>query len=143
MLAVPAALRKQLIDHSLASADATVLNRYLVGFVGVAIVFGVYLRRCSFCIVTWMGERVVADLRQAVYRRVVRVSPTFFESTRTGEVLSRLTADTTLVQGHRGGQPIYHAAFDSRADRCAGDADADQCAAHRCDRDPRPGGDRA
>ena len=48
--------------------------------------------------VSWLGERVTADLRNAVYAHVVRQSPEFFESTQTGEVLSRLTTDTTLVQ---------------------------------------------
>ena len=100
MLAVPAALR-QLIDHGLVTANETVLNRYLFGFVGAAVVFGVFAA-LRFYLVTWTGERVVADLRQAVYRRVVRMDPMFFESTRTGEVLSRLTADTTLVQAIAG-----------------------------------------
>jgi ATP-binding cassette subfamily B protein len=49
-----------------------------------------------------MGELVVADLRTSVYDRVIRMDPTFFETTRTGEVLSRLTADTTLVQSISG-----------------------------------------
>ena len=48
--------------------------------------------------VSWLGERVTADLRNAVYAHVVRQSPEFFETTQTGEVLSRLTTDTTLVQ---------------------------------------------
>jgi ATP-binding cassette subfamily B protein len=52
--------------------------------------------------VTWLGERVVADLREAVYARVIRMDPGFFEVTRIGEVLSRLTADTTLVQSIAG-----------------------------------------
>ena len=51
---------------------------------------------------SWLGERVVADLREAVYARVIRMDPGFFEVTRTGEVLSRLTADTTLVQSIAG-----------------------------------------
>jgi ATP-binding cassette subfamily B protein len=51
-----------------------------------------------FYAVTWLGERVTADLRNAVYAHVVTQSPEFFESTQTGEVLSRLTTDTTLVQ---------------------------------------------
>ena len=51
---------------------------------------------------TWLGERVVADLRTAVYRRVVHMDPLFFETTRVGEVLSRLTTDTTLVQAISG-----------------------------------------
>ncbi len=64
-------------------------------------VFGVFAA-LRFYLVTWLGERVVADLRKAVYRGVVRMDPTFFEVTRTGEVLSRLTADTTLVQAISG-----------------------------------------
>jgi ATP-binding cassette subfamily B protein len=51
-----------------------------------------------FYMVSWLGERVTADLRNAVYSHVVRQSPEFFETTQTGEVLSRLTGDTTLVQ---------------------------------------------
>src|ERR1700684_3047522 len=100
MLAVPVALR-QLIDHGLAANNAGVINRYFVGFLAAAVVFGLFAA-LRFYLVTWLGERVVADLREAVYRRVVRMDPTFFEVTRTGEVLSRLTADTTLVQAIAG-----------------------------------------
>ena len=49
-------------------------------------------------LVTWLGERVVADLRRDVYRHVLHLSPGFFEVTRTGEVLSRLTTDTSVIQ---------------------------------------------
>ncbi|MGZ8257885.1 MAG: ABC transporter transmembrane domain-containing protein [Methylotenera sp.] len=48
--------------------------------------------------VSWVGERVTADLRSAVYAKVMTQSPQFFETTQTGEVLSRLTGDTTLIQ---------------------------------------------
>ena len=48
--------------------------------------------------VSWIGERVTVDLRSAVYGRVLRQSPQFFETLQTGEVLSRLTGDTTLIQ---------------------------------------------
>ena len=51
-----------------------------------------------FYFVTWLGERVVADIRKAVFDHVLGLTPSFFEVTRTGEVLSRLTADTTLIQ---------------------------------------------
>ena len=100
MLTLPVALR-QLVDHGLATADAKVVNRYFVGFLAAAVAFGVFAA-LRFYLVTWLGERVVADLRQAVYRRVVRMDPSFFEVTKTGEVLSRLTADTTLVQAIAG-----------------------------------------
>jgi ATP-binding cassette subfamily B protein len=55
-----------------------------------------------YYLVTWLGERVVADIRNAVYARVIHMDPLFFEITRTGEVLSRLTTDTTLVQSISG-----------------------------------------
>src|SRR5438132_3907975 len=51
-----------------------------------------------FYMVTWIGERVTADLRQAVYSHVLRQSPQFFETLKTGEVLSRLTNDITVIQ---------------------------------------------
>ncbi|MFO1400471.1 MAG: ABC transporter transmembrane domain-containing protein [Steroidobacteraceae bacterium] len=100
MLALPVGLR-QIIDHAMSAGDAAVLNRYFVGFLLAAVVFGVFAA-LRYYLVTWLGERVVADLRTAVYARVVRMDPTFFEVTRTGEVLSRLTADTTLVQSITG-----------------------------------------
>jgi ATP-binding cassette subfamily B protein len=100
MLALPVGLR-QIIDHGMNAGDAATVNRYFSGFLLAAVVFGVFAA-LRFYLVTWLGERVVADLRAAVYRRVVRMDPTFFEITRTGEVLSRLTADTTLVQSIAG-----------------------------------------
>jgi len=100
MLALPLALR-QVIDHDLAARDATTLNRDFIGFMAAAVVFGVSAA-LRYYLVTWLGERVVADLRAAVYRRVVRMDPLFYETTRVGEVLSRLTADTTLVQAISG-----------------------------------------
>ena len=100
MLALPVALR-QLIDHVVAAKDASTLDRYLIGFLAASLMLGVF-GALRFFLVTWLGERVVADLRSAVYRRVVRMDPLFFETTRVGEVLSRLTTDTTLVQAISG-----------------------------------------
>lgn len=100
MLTLPVALR-QLVDHALTASNTRLINRYFVGFLAAAVLYGAFAA-LRFYLVTWLGERVVADLRQAVYRRVIRMDPTFFEVTRTGEVLSRLTADTTLVQAISG-----------------------------------------
>jgi ATP-binding cassette subfamily B protein len=100
VLILPVSLR-QLIDHGLVANNVRLINRYFLGFLAAAVVFGIFAA-LRFYLVTWLGERVVADLREAVYRRVVRMDPTFFEVTRTGEVLSRLTADTTLVQAIAG-----------------------------------------
>jgi ATP-binding cassette subfamily B protein len=100
MLALPVALRN-LIDEGMAAGSPETINRYFIAFLAAAAVFGVFAA-LRFYLVTWLGERVVADLRQAVYERVIRMDPAFFEVTRIGEVLSRLTADTTLVQSIAG-----------------------------------------
>src|SRR5277367_4135585 len=99
-LALPLALR-QLIDHVFAEKNLGLVNRWFFGFLAAAVVFGLFAA-LRFYAVTWVGERVVADLRTAIYRRVVRMDPMFYETTRVGEVLSRLTADTTLVQAIAG-----------------------------------------
>jgi ATP-binding cassette, subfamily B, bacterial len=99
-LALPIALR-YLIDQGLAVRDAATINTYFIAFLGAAVAFGTFAA-LRFYMVSWLGERVVADIRNAVYARVIRMDPTFFEVTRTGEVLSRLTADTTLVQSIAG-----------------------------------------
>jgi len=100
MLALPVALR-QMLDHGLAAQSAETINRYFIGFLAAAAAFGGFAA-LRFYHVTWLGERIVADVRSAVYARVIRMDPTFFETTRTGEVLSRLTTDTTLVQSIAG-----------------------------------------
>jgi ATP-binding cassette, subfamily B, bacterial len=100
MLVIPMAFR-DLIDRGMAGQDAATINTYFVAFLAAAAVFGIFAALRLYFI-TWLGERVVADLRTDVYARVVRMDPTFFEVTRVGEVLSRLTTDTTLVQGIAG-----------------------------------------
>jgi ATP-binding cassette subfamily B protein len=100
MLALPVALR-YLIDEGLSSRSTETINQYFFAFLTAAAVYGIFAA-LRFYLVTWLGERVVADLRSAVYARVIRMDPAFFEVTRIGEVLSRLTADTTLVQSIAG-----------------------------------------
>ena len=96
-LVVPAAF-KQLIDHGFTQGhDSSSVNAYFLGLFAVAVVLA-FSTAARFYMVTWLGERVVTDLRRAVYARMLTQSPEFFETTRTGEVLSRLTTDTTLVQ---------------------------------------------
>src|SRR5579871_2967992 len=90
LLVLPVALRG-LIDHGLATRSSATINLYFVGFLAAAVAYGLFAA-LRFYMVTWVGERVVADLRAAIYRRVVRMDPMFFETTRVGEVLSRLTA---------------------------------------------------
>ncbi len=100
MLALPVAARL-VIDEGFGAADAALVNRYFLFFFAVALVFGLFAA-LRFYLVVWLGERVVADLRNAIYARVIGMDATFFEVTRTGEVLSRLTTDTTLVQSIAG-----------------------------------------
>jgi len=99
-LVFPVAL-KSLIDQGLVAADpgerVLALRGHFVALFAVGAALGLF-SAARFYMVTWLGERVTADLRNAVYSHVVRQSPAFFETTQTGEVLSRLTTDTTLVQ---------------------------------------------
>jgi len=99
-LAFPLALRS-LIDGGLVQSDKGAqvmgLREHFAALFGVAVALGVF-SAARFYMVSWLGERVTADLRNAVYGHVLQQSPEFFETTQTGEVLSRLTADTTLVQ---------------------------------------------
>jgi len=112
-LAIPAAF-KQMIDLGFgaaagpagasAAAGAAIeggslehINATFLALFGVAAVLAL-ATAARFYMVSWLGERVTADIRSAVYGHVVRQSPEFFETTRTGEVLSRLTTDTTLIQ---------------------------------------------
>lgn len=99
MLAFPVAVR-YLIDAGMA-ADQARIDRYFLWMFGVALAFGLFVALRMY-LVMWLGERVVADIREAVYRHVIRMDPAFFEITQTGEVLSRLTADTTLIQSIAG-----------------------------------------
>ena len=99
-LAFPLALRS-LIDSGLTRGDKgeqlLAMREHFGALFGVAVALGIF-SAARFYMVSWLGERVTADLRNAVYSHVLRQSPEFFETTQTGEVLSRLTADTTLVQ---------------------------------------------
>lgn len=95
-LTMPAAVR-QVIDQGLSSEQVASINQYFLALFVLAALLAVF-SAVRFYLVSWLGERVVADIRASVYDHVLRLSPTFYEVTRTGEVLSRLTTDTTLIQ---------------------------------------------
>ena len=96
-LAFPWDLR-QLIDQGLATGEsASQLSGHFLQLFGGAAALAVFSSGRYFT-VSWLGERITADLRNAVYGHVLQQSPAFFETTQSGEVLSRLTNDTTLVQ---------------------------------------------
>ncbi|MGF7208556.1 ATP-binding cassette subfamily B protein [Skermanella aerolata] len=96
VLGLGAGLRA-LVDQGFAAGNPALLDKGLLVMLAVICILAAstYGR---FYLVSWIGERVVADLRRAVFDHVVKLSPSFFESTRTGEVLSRLTTDTTVLQ---------------------------------------------
>ena len=95
-LAMPVAVRF-MIDNGFSNADPESIDRYFLALFLVALVLGL-ASATRFFFVSWLGERITADLRAAVYHHITTLSPSFFEVTRTGEVLSRLTADTTLIK---------------------------------------------
>jgi ATP-binding cassette subfamily B protein len=99
-LGLPVAVRL-VIDEGFSPGSAQGIDRYFVALFALAAVLALF-SAARFYLVSWLGERVVADIRNAVYRHVITLSPTFFEVTRSGEVLSRLTTDTTLVQSIAG-----------------------------------------
>ncbi len=95
-LSLPVGVR-QVIDLGFAPDNANRINRYFLLLFAVTATMAV-AGGLRFYWVSWIGERVVADIRAAVYQRIMKMSPSFFETLRTGEVLSRLNTDTTLVQ---------------------------------------------
>ena len=99
-LVLPLAMRG-LIDQGFLPSDpgerVMAVRGHFLALFGVGVALGLFSASRYF-MVTWLGERITTDLKQAVYGHVLRQSPVFFETTQTGEVLSRLTADTTLIQ---------------------------------------------
>jgi len=94
-LALPMAARR--VVDNFPEGQTDLLDRYFLAALGVAalLALGTGLR---YALVTRFGERVVADIRMAVFDRVIGLSPAFYETLLTGEVLSRITTDTTLIQ---------------------------------------------
>ncbi len=88
---------RALIDKGFSGGDEGLLDQALLGLLVVIVILAMasYSR---FFLVSWIGERVVADIRRAIFQHIIKLSPGFFEITQTGEVLSRLTTDTTLLQ---------------------------------------------
>ena len=99
-LVLPLAMRG-LIDQGFLPSDPgdriMAVREHFLALFGVGVALGLFSASRYF-MVTWLGERITTDLKQAVYGHVLKQSPAFFETTQTGEVLSRLTADTTLIQ---------------------------------------------
>ncbi|NOR41417.1 MAG: ATP-binding cassette domain-containing protein [Gammaproteobacteria bacterium] len=88
---------QRVVDYGLSSGSGEALNQALLLFLVVVTVMAASVAARIY-LVTWIGERVVADIRKAVFAQVLKLDPTFFEVTRPGEVISRLTTDTSLLQ---------------------------------------------
>jgi ATP-binding cassette, subfamily B, bacterial len=88
---------KKVIDHGLTASNAALLDQALFGMLVVVAVMAAatFVR---FYYVSWIGERVTADIRREVFAHLLKLSPGFYEITRTGEVISRLTSDTTVLE---------------------------------------------
>jgi len=88
---------REVVDQGIGSGEAASLNQSLLWFLVVVSIMAVSVGARVY-LVNWLGERVVADVRKAVFSHVLSLDAGFFETTRTGEVISRLTTDTTLLQ---------------------------------------------
>jgi ATP-binding cassette subfamily B protein len=95
-LALPIGI-KLIVDQGYLQQQSDKTNQYFILLLTIVLLMAVF-SALRFYLVMWLGERIVADIRSKLYRHLLKMEPAFFEATRTGEVLSRLTTDTTLVQ---------------------------------------------
>ncbi len=100
MLAIPMAVRR-MIDLGFGSRNGLFIDRYFAMLVVIGLILAV-ASAARFYYVNWLGERVVADLRSDIFRHIAELGPAFFERTHSGEVMSRLTADTTQIKAVAG-----------------------------------------
>lgn len=100
MLSVPLAVRR-MIDHGFSSADASHIDTAFAALIGIGLVLAV-ASSARFFLVSWLGERVIADIRADVFAHLTRLGPAFFERAHSGEIISRLSADTTQVKAAAG-----------------------------------------
>ncbi len=95
-LTLPMAVRR-MIDHGFSANNATFIDNYFAMLVAIAAVLAL-ASACRYYFVIWLGERVIADIRRDVFAHVTKLSPQFFDTAQSGEIVSRLTADTTQVK---------------------------------------------
>ena len=95
-LAVPMGVRR-MIDLGFSAENAAFIDQYFAMMMAVGLVLALSSSARFYC-VNWLGERLVSDLREDVFAHLTRLSPAFFELTHSGEVMSRLTADTTQMK---------------------------------------------
>jgi ATP-binding cassette subfamily B protein len=100
MLAVPMAARR-MVDYGFADRVGTFINQYFVMLIFIGLVISC-ASSARFFLVNWLGERVVSDVRSDVFRHLAKLGPAFFDRSHSGEIMSRLTADTTLIKSASG-----------------------------------------
>ena len=95
-LTLPIAVRR-VIDHGFSAENSKLVDSYFSVLIGIAVVLAL-ASAARYYFVIWLGERIVADLRKDVFANITRLSASFFDSARSGEIISRLTADTTQIK---------------------------------------------
>jgi ATP-binding cassette subfamily B protein len=95
-LTVPLAVRR-MIDLGFTGVDPSLVDKYFATLLGVGLILALASAARFYC-VNWLGERVVADIRASVFKHLTGLSPAFYETVHSGEVMSRLTADTTQIK---------------------------------------------
>jgi ATP-binding cassette subfamily B protein len=95
-LAIPRSFQ-QIVDKGFGAETAATIGPYFIGMLGVVALLGI-ATAVRFYFVSWLGERVVADLRRAVHANLLTLDPAFFEENRPSEIASRLTADTAIIE---------------------------------------------
>ncbi len=95
-LIIPIAARR-VVDHGFSAQNAELINQYF-GFMFLVVALLAIGSSVRFYYVMWLGERVVADVRDALFKHLMILTPSFYETQKTGDVVSRLTADTTLIK---------------------------------------------
>jgi len=100
MLAVPLAVRR-MIDKGFGGNDSALINNYFLTLIGIGLVIAI-ASPARYYFVNWIGERVVADLRAKVFAQLAKLGPAYFDVNHSGEIMSRLTADTTQIKAVAG-----------------------------------------
>ncbi len=95
-LALPVAVRR-MIDHGFSTSDSTLISNYFIMLMAMAALLALASAGRYYFVIT-LGERVVADLREKVFSHLTTLSPSFFDTAQTGEIVSRLAADTTQIK---------------------------------------------
>jgi len=95
-LAIPRSFQR-IVDNGFGAETSATIAPYFIGMLGVVAVLGI-ATAVRFYYVSWLGERVIADLRQSVHANLLTLDPAFFEENRPSEIASRLTADTAIIE---------------------------------------------